>query len=494
MLRRICLLVLIVLLALAAVPSYAWKFASIADSRGDNNGVNTTILTKIVNCINAENVDLVIFAGDAVNGSSSDATTSSQMDTWVSVMNNLNCPWYYSPGNHEIQTATAQENVLRAKVDMPLNGPAGDLEMVYSFDHQNAHFVSLNSNHYGQVHHVQRSWLTTDLAATTQPHVFVYAHEPAYPAGPHIGSSLDVYPSERDDLWNIMSNNNVAMYFCGHEHLYQRTTHGTVRHIINGTCGAPIHTGYPETVAKYHYVVVDVNGYDVQCTAKDENAVPFDSWSYSVTSPLAIADVKALPDGTAVTLSRRVVAAGTDQMTFTFYVEETDRSAGIRVYAPNKVAPYGSLVTVTGTMATSSGERTINCSTVTVVAPSATVPDPLCMLTREVGGGALNDYTPGVKGGVSAHNSGLLVEVCGRVTFVDTIARRFWVDDGCGVLDGSGYAGMCVSYGGLVTGNVVNPPAQDAFVKVTGISARRISGTDILPVIRVRNQADIVSH
>jgi hypothetical protein len=221
------------LLVSVAVPSFAWKFASIADSRGSDNGVNTEELQKIVNRINAEGVDLVIFQGDAVGGSDSDSTLSSQMDTWLSVMKKLKCPWYYTPGNHEIHTATAQKRVLRAKVNQPLNGPSTDKEMVYSFDHKDAHFVVLNSDHYGRLHHVQLSWMASDLTKNTQPHVFVMAHDPAYPAGPHKGSSLDAYRKERDDFWRKMSAAHVGMYFCGHEHLYQRSRHGSIYQVIN---------------------------------------------------------------------------------------------------------------------------------------------------------------------------------------------------------------------------------------------------------------------
>jgi Icc protein len=274
---------LAVLLILAASPSFAWKFVSIADSRGDNNGVNTTILTKIVNRINAEGVDLVIFQGDAIDQSITDAMASSYLDTFISVMNKLNCPWYFSPGNHDIESATA-ESVLRSKISMPTNGPAGYEETVYSFDYQNAHFVSLNSNHWKEAHRVQRSWLAADLAKTVQPHVFVMAHEPAYPTGPHIGSSLDVYSSERDDFWNKMTAGRVSMFFCGHEHLYSRTKRGSIYQIINGSCGAPLKTGVSGTIAKYSYVVVDIQGYTVRCQAKDENGVLIDSWSYTVPS------------------------------------------------------------------------------------------------------------------------------------------------------------------------------------------------------------------
>lgn len=219
----------------------------------------------------------------------------------------------------------------------------------------------------------------------------------------------------------------------------------------------------------------------------------FDIMLAALTPTVSVSEIKNQPNGATVSITGKIVTAGTDQMTNTFYVEEEDRSSGIRAYAPYKTAPYGSLVKVTGTLAVSGGERLLNCDTVTIMSSSVEVPEPLSMLTREVGGGSLNEYTPGVKDGVSAHNTGLLLQICGRVTYVDTVAKRFWVDDGCGVQDGSGNAGLCVSYGGLVTGNVVNPPAQDSLVKVTGVSTRRTSGTEILPVIRVRTQSDIVT-
>ncbi|MDO8681902.1 MAG: metallophosphoesterase [Armatimonadota bacterium] len=280
---RIIALIVTFLVAFGS-PTYAWKFVSMADSRGSNNGVNTSTLNGIITRVNAENPDLVIFQGDAVNGESDDATLISQMNTWLSYMSKLNAPWYFVPGNHEISRSTS-ENVLRSKLAMPTNGPSGYEETVYSFDYLNAHFVGLNSNHYGQVHHVQRTWLKTDLANTTQPHVFVMAHEPAYPYGPHKGSSLDVYATERDDFWNIMTTGRAAIYFCGHEHLYGRSKRGSIYQVVNGSCGAPLNSGYSGTTAQYHYVVVDVNGYNVTCTAKNSSGSVIDSWSYSVTPP-----------------------------------------------------------------------------------------------------------------------------------------------------------------------------------------------------------------
>lgn len=300
--RMLFLLSFAALLTATAVPSFAWKFVSMADSRGSDNGVNTATLDKIISKVNAEGADLVIFQGDAVSGSKDDATVSSQMDTWLKCMSKLKCPWYYTPGNHEVQSPTVQENVLRTKVKQPLNGPSSDLEMVYSFNHKNAHFVVLNSDHYGKLHHVQLDWMAADLAKTTNPHVFVMAHDPAYPAGPHAGSSLDAHASERDNFWNKMTTGHVNMYFCGHEHLYQRSKHGSITQVINGSCGAPLYTS-KGSISKYQYVVVDINGNSAKCQAKDDNGEMIDSWDYGIPtySELCPATAPVPAEGTPVT-------------------------------------------------------------------------------------------------------------------------------------------------------------------------------------------------
>jgi len=286
MAKRCFFILLIVLLAGICYSAQVWRFASMADSRGNYNGVNVPVLSQIVELVNAENCDLVIFAGDLVTGSSNSATLSSQLDNWISVMSNLNCPYYPVPGNHEIQSSDA-ENIWRSKFNLPTNGPSGLEELVYSFDHKNAHFIGLDSNQYGNFHRIQYNWLEADLQANTQPHVFVYAHEPAYPVGPHVGSSLDVYPSERDAFWSLLRAWKTGPYFCGHEHLYNRHVINFHTQVINGTCGAPIY--YGQGGEFYHYVLVEINRLDVECWCKDNTGAVRDHWTYTVaqsaTSP-----------------------------------------------------------------------------------------------------------------------------------------------------------------------------------------------------------------
>lgn len=484
-------LILVAAFLMFANPAFAWKFASLADSRGTTNGVNVTTLSTIVTKINAENVDLVIFQGDAVSGSSSDTTLSSMMDTWLVEINKLNAPWYYATGNHEIQTSTAEANVLRGKVVQPENGPTGYKEFVFSFDYQNAHFVFLNSDHYGEVHKVQRSWLTADLAGTTQPHVFVMAHEPAYPTGPHVGSSLDVYATERDDFWNIITDAGCRMYFCGHEHLYQRSLHGAVYQVINGTCGAPIYAGVAGTQGVYSYVIVTVNGNWVHCDARNDAGTLIDSWDYAVGPSPTMSTLKESLDNTPVYLTGKTVTAGNDVLSSTFYVEDEDRSSGIKVYGSPITMTAGDGVDVFGTISSQFTERTIINPSVYPRTALYTV-DPLGVITRSLGGSSLNGNTPGVTGGIGAHNTGLLVSIWGRVTFVNDLSGYFYVDDGYGRLDGSGYTGVRVDCALRPSGLAL--PGQDSHVVVTGISSRKKVGVNYIPTVRPRIQNDIVPY
>jgi len=119
-------------------------------------------------------------------------------------------------------------------------------------------------------------------------------------------------------------------------------------------------------------------------------------------------------------------------------------------------------------------------------------PAPLALTNRDVGGGRLNDYTPGVEGGVGMNNIGLLIRTWGKVTFVDEVNKFFYINDGAGRQDGSGYVGLRVSYDNLAPGNTITPPALNSYVAVTCISSTWLNGSgQIQPNLRPRRQSDI---
>lgn len=118
---------------------------------------------------------------------------------------------------------------------------------------------------------------------------------------------------------------------------------------------------------------------------------------------------------------------------------------------------------------------------------------PLSMSNRSLGGRDLNQYTFGVVGGVGPNNIGLLVKTWGKVTYVDTTAQYFYIDDGSHLVDGTRRAdnnqlilGVRVSYNDLAQGAVpVTPPYENDFAVVIGISSTVIVDDQIRPNVRV---------
>ncbi len=125
---------------------------------------------------------------------------------------------------------------------------------------------------------------------------------------------------------------------------------------------------------------------------------------------------------------------------------------------------------------------------------------PLAVANKSIGGGAFNEYTPGVEGGTGLNNIGLLIKSWGRVTYVDAAAKCFYINDGSGRKDGSVHlegsevvenVGVRVSYDNLAAGNEIVAPAVGQYVAVTCISSTLLVNEKIQPNLRPRRQSDI---
>lgn len=202
-----------------------------------------------------------------------------------------------------------------------------------------------------------------------------------------------------------------------------------------------------------------------------------------------LAQAKNNPDGTQVFLRNLIVSAGTSQFTNAFFVQEQDRSNGIKVDKGLLTVTYGKLIDISGTLATSNGERKLTGASVfTVSTPGP--PKPLAMACSAVGGCALNQYTPGVTNGVGPNNIGLLVRVWGRITAVDSSTgnKFFYIDDGSGLEDGTfpDRKGLRVTWINLW--NAPNPQVGK-YALVTGIVSCFQSGGRMCPQILLRSNA-----
>ncbi len=152
---------------------------------------------------------------------------------WVPVVGNHELPGDGEEAAHGANLAWLQAHALPFDNFRP--GPSGCPRTTYAFDYGNAHFVILNvycdqtgpDATNGDISAHLYTWLAEDLRLTDRPFVFVVAHEPAYPQPDadngrvrHRGDSLDLHPAHRDRFWQLLRDEGVTAFICGHTHNY----------------------------------------------------------------------------------------------------------------------------------------------------------------------------------------------------------------------------------------------------------------------------------
>jgi hypothetical protein len=281
----------------------SFRFVVMGDSRGTSTGsaINTAILSSVVTRIASlePTPEFIIFAGDLVYSGG-----ETQLQLWKNITAPLTLEGieiYPSIGNHEMNVGyETGQAAFQAAFDLPQNGPPGYEELAYYFDYADARFICLDSFYWdgetyfsNEITDAQLTWLLVNLWNNTQTHTFVFAHSPAYPVDGHVGDSLDQDTTKRDSFWASLDSNQVDAYFCGHEHCYSRYNIdsginpdyvNTVYQLICGSVGAPLSSANssvsPEVfVSDYNFMVVDVNGSQVDYTVYNDHGVTLDSFS-----------------------------------------------------------------------------------------------------------------------------------------------------------------------------------------------------------------------
>ena len=272
------------------------RFIVMADSRGKTNGMNVTAVTKTMKAIKKLKIkpSFAVVVGDLIQGSKSSKTTLSQFKSFEKLATKYYPEKFFFPGvgNHEVVSGKSGETSF-AKVFNKFNGKsflAGYNRSVYYFDKGNSRFFMLNSDHPGEIGKIsdsQLTWLKKNINPNSKNNFFFF-HEPAFPTGPHVGSSLDAYPAQRDKLWKIIDASNNPIVFTGHEHFYTRrhiTNSKSVYQVTTGSFGAPLNDAFKDTkgvdvspISQYHFAVVDIYEKTVETTVYNLNGKVIDSF------------------------------------------------------------------------------------------------------------------------------------------------------------------------------------------------------------------------
>ncbi|TET38438.1 MAG: metallophosphoesterase [Planctomycetota bacterium] len=261
-----------------------WRFAVVGDTHV--TVTSSEIPAEIVQSILNDNVKLVVVPGDLANAGKACSAVQfeEQLNAWLAVMAPLYAAGidvYPVRGNHE-NDVTAHlavwQNIFSGSYALPGNGPAGETGLTYSFTVNNALFIGVDQ--YATMYTVNQTWLDQQFADnSTRPHVFVFAHEPAFKVFHQVG--FHEYVAGRDAFWSSMSNAGVRVFFCGHEHLYDlaRIDDGDgnesndVYQCASGAGGGPLHDKHNYNgnnsiytpiqlhhAVEFGYVLVEVSG------------------------------------------------------------------------------------------------------------------------------------------------------------------------------------------------------------------------------------------
>ncbi|MBI2418916.1 MAG: metallophosphoesterase [Ignavibacteriales bacterium] len=297
------------LLSVGFINAQNFSFIAMSDSRGTDNGVNSEVLSALVNHAvkNQPDAKFVLFPGDLVDGSKTDPqSTISQLNRWKEVMQ----PFYNNPnmvapkiwltvGNHEIQHRDDEANFRKLFPEILLNGPEEEKGLTYSFDFDSCHFVFVTSDkwYYGNPEDTtddrrdwqyinNLDWLENDLISAQErgtKYTFIMTHEPVFPTGGHLRDALPnlgknftlpadtsklFHYKQRNKYWDLCKKYKVTAHICGHEHLYDRLSVDGIYQIVAGSSGAPLYNFNP----KYGEVLSpDEGGFELSY----EQAIPY---------------------------------------------------------------------------------------------------------------------------------------------------------------------------------------------------------------------------
>ncbi len=203
------------------VSSNSWKFVVVGDTHVTNN---SDTIKEMIPYFIQDSIDLILICGDIVEGgrTTTSAELESQLNMWQTIFEPLydeGIGIYPVRGNHEDDAnddITAWNNVFSDSKALPQNGPSGETNLTYSFNHKNALFIGLDN--YVTIHKVNQEWLNEQLSANQQPHVFAFGHEAAFKV--FHTDCLDDFATDRNIFWESLKDAGVRAYFCGHDHFF----------------------------------------------------------------------------------------------------------------------------------------------------------------------------------------------------------------------------------------------------------------------------------
>ena len=189
-------------------------------------------LSKAISITNEIAPDLVITTGDLMQ----DRLESSHAGIVKEMYSQLNCDYYFAPGNADLTNSPEFEDIER------YNSRFG--KDYYSFNHKESQFIILNScvlSDWSKVPNEdskQITFLEQQLETGKQnksSHQLIFMHHPLFGADPEEEDSHMVLPkSQRAKFLKLLDRYKVSAVFTGHWHANNITSYKSTELITSG--------------------------------------------------------------------------------------------------------------------------------------------------------------------------------------------------------------------------------------------------------------------
>ena len=238
-------------------PIHVWAIGDFGKGNTGQLNVKNSYTNYAAN--NNLNTDVWMWLGDNAYNDGADSDYQSKVFGYAGFNDIFSyTPFYPTPGNHDYNTVWSESILFGIPysnipledhigpyyniVDVPENAEAGgvasQLEVFYSFDYGNVHFLSLNSEVYDFANTMDginqmKTWITQDLQQNDKTFTIAYFHQPPYSKGSHDSDDAFelVMKTMREEIIPLLESFDIDLVVCGHSHVYERS------YLINGHYG-----------------------------------------------------------------------------------------------------------------------------------------------------------------------------------------------------------------------------------------------------------------
>jgi len=235
--------------------------------------------------------EFILFLGDEIAGYTEDADALRRqwrhwLDQEMAWLDRRATPMWHTTSNHATYDAMSEQVFREVHPHLPRNGPVGQEGLSYWIRRGDLLLVFVHTlwTGLGGEGHVETDWLRAVLNQHADArHKLVAGHHPVHPVNGFSGPyQRDVGPEHAAEFWNVLSENGVLAYLCGHILAFDVQVHRGVLQIC--TAGAGTAHRMPEGIEYLHAVqaALDDKGLRYQVFDADGQVREELSWPLAV--------------------------------------------------------------------------------------------------------------------------------------------------------------------------------------------------------------------